>query len=150
MRNFIPQTTMVEPCTNFVFSHMSIARMIFEQQKSKKTINPDLPQTRQNHILPLRLYSKKKTWCMGPFAEVVYNCQFHSQISTPTTKGKGWSGWTHLYLSANFKNNQQEKGEYGEREGKGRELTLLYAIARHFMEHIDIFELTLTPRCSWL
>ncbi len=72
---------------------------------------------------------------MGTYAEVDYNSLYlivNSVASYPPQiqrerVGVGkitLSGWAHLHLSANFQNNQQKKGEYGEGEGKGRELTL--------------------------
>jgi hypothetical protein len=56
----------------------------------------------------------------------LYHSQLRCQLSSSPPPHKGnrveWSGedlshWYHLYLSANFQNNQYENGEYGEGVG---------------------------------
>ncbi len=91
-----------------------------------------------------RLYSKK-IFFMGPYAGVDYILPYFiansivSQLSTHTTKGKGWMRkifpicWAHLYLSANFKITNR-KGESMERRREGLRADIM-SLNSHFMEH---------------
>jgi hypothetical protein len=63
-----------------------------------------------------------------------------SQLSLPTTKGKGWSGedlsyWLSTFVSVcQFPKQQIRKGRVQRREGKGVRADLM-SLNRHFIEH---------------